>query len=173
MSVYSRSFPLLSFHLRYITDASTLAGENVLGSFSSEITLRRMVLATKQEQVRAAVGQSCPRASDATGLGVAVQLHLGGWGPGAGTSKGRSSTAEQAGERRARCAAPSRLQLFSEAAARAPFAAAGHPHVPAVPPARSSPHRTFCVGFQRSDGSSPLCGSSTGGCRMEMQTSPV
>lgn len=45
MSVYSRSFPLLSFHLRYITEASTLAGENVLGSFSSEITLSRMVLA--------------------------------------------------------------------------------------------------------------------------------
>lgn len=43
------------------------------------------------------------------------------------------------------------------------------------PPARSppSPHRTFWVGFQRSDGSSPLCGSSTGGWRMEMQTSPV
>lgn len=44
MSVYSRSFPLLSFHLRYITEASTLAGENVLGSLSSEMTLSRMVL---------------------------------------------------------------------------------------------------------------------------------
>lgn len=71
------------------------------------------------------------------------------------------------------CAAPTRLQLLSKAAARVPFATSGHPHVPAVPPTRSSTHRTFCVGFQRSDGSSPLCGSSTGGCRMEMQTSPV
>lgn len=31
---------------------------------------------------------------------------------------------------------------------------------------------TFCVGFQRSQGSSPLCGSSMGGWRMEMQRSP-
>lgn len=42
--MYSRSFPLLSFHFLYITEASTLAGEKVLGSFRSEITLRRMVL---------------------------------------------------------------------------------------------------------------------------------
>lgn len=31
---------------------------------------------------------------------------------------------------------------------------------------------TFCVGFHLSEGSSPLCGSSTGGCRMEIHTSP-
>lgn len=42
--MYSLSLPLLSLHLRYMTDASTLAGEKVLGSFSREITLRRMVL---------------------------------------------------------------------------------------------------------------------------------
>lgn len=42
--MYSRSFPLLSFHFLYITEASTFAGEKVLGSFSREITLRRMVL---------------------------------------------------------------------------------------------------------------------------------
>ena len=34
MFSYSLSFPLLSFHLRYITDASTLAGLDVFGSFS-------------------------------------------------------------------------------------------------------------------------------------------
>lgn len=44
MSVYSRSLPLLSFHLRYITEASTFAGEKVLGSLRREMTLRRMVL---------------------------------------------------------------------------------------------------------------------------------
>lgn len=44
MSVYSRSLPLLSFHFLYITDASTLAGEKVLGSLRREMTLRRMVL---------------------------------------------------------------------------------------------------------------------------------
>lgn len=44
ISMYSLSLPLLSLHLRYMTDASTLAGEKVLGSFSREITLRRMVL---------------------------------------------------------------------------------------------------------------------------------
>lgn len=36
----------------------------------------------------------------------------------------------------------------------------------------SSTVRTDCVGFQRSQGSSPDCGSSTGGCRMDMQRSP-
>lgn len=44
ISMYSLSLPLLSLHLRYMTDASTLAGEKVLGSFSKEITLSRMVL---------------------------------------------------------------------------------------------------------------------------------
>lgn len=32
--------------------------------------------------------------------------------------------------------------------------------------------RTFCVGFHRSQGSSPLWGSSTGGCRIDMHKSP-
>lgn len=36
----------------------------------------------------------------------------------------------------------------------------------------SSTVRTDCVGFQRSHGSSPDCGSSTGGCRIDMQRSP-
>lgn len=46
ISAYSLSLPLLSLHLRNITEASTLAGENVLGSFSREITLNKMVLYT-------------------------------------------------------------------------------------------------------------------------------
>lgn len=50
ISMYSLSFPLLSLHLRYMTDASTLAGEKVLGSFSSEITLSRMVLKEETEK---------------------------------------------------------------------------------------------------------------------------
>lgn len=33
-------------------------------------------------------------------------------------------------------------------------------------------YRTFWVGFHLSEGSSPLCGSSTGGCSIEMHTSP-
>ena len=41
---YSLSFPLDSLHLRYLTEASTLAAEKVLGSFSNEITLNRIVL---------------------------------------------------------------------------------------------------------------------------------
>lgn len=44
ISAYSLSFPLLSLHLRYITEASTLAGEKVLGSFNKDMTLSRMVL---------------------------------------------------------------------------------------------------------------------------------
>ena len=41
MFSYSLSFPLLSFHLRYITDASTLAGLDVFGSFS-KLTWERL-----------------------------------------------------------------------------------------------------------------------------------
>lgn len=37
---------------------------------------------------------------------------------------------------------------------------------------KESANRTFWVGFHLSEGSSPLCGSSTGGCNMEMHTSP-
>ncbi len=48
ISAYSWSFPLLFLHLRYMTEASTLAGEEVLGSFSSEITLNKIVLKGKQ-----------------------------------------------------------------------------------------------------------------------------
>lgn len=44
MFSYSLSFPFDSFHLRYITEASTFAGLNVFGSLSREMTLNRMVL---------------------------------------------------------------------------------------------------------------------------------
>lgn len=57
MSVYSRSLPLLSFHFLYITEASTLAGEKVLGSLRREMTLRRMVL----EEQELAWGNPWPR----------------------------------------------------------------------------------------------------------------
>lgn len=101
MSVYSRSFPLLSFHFLYITEASTLAGEKVLGSFSREITLRRMVLWGRGTS-------SVPQKP---------------WGPltGGATKDG--------------------VQGVS-----------GYPR---CKDARSS-HLTFCVGFHRSEGSSPL-----------------
>ena len=62
MSVYSRSLPLLSFHFLYITEASTLAGEKVLGSLRREMTLRRMVLGEAAGVGVGAVhpGASCP-----------------------------------------------------------------------------------------------------------------
>ncbi len=44
MFSYSLSFPFESRHFLYITDASTLAGENVFGSFSKEIMLSKIVL---------------------------------------------------------------------------------------------------------------------------------
>lgn len=44
MFSYSLSAPLESFQRRYMTEASTLAGEKVLGSFNSEMTLSKMVL---------------------------------------------------------------------------------------------------------------------------------
>ena len=47
---YSLSFPLDSLHLRYLTEASTLAAEKVLGSFSNEITLNRIVLHGKRSE---------------------------------------------------------------------------------------------------------------------------
>lgn len=43
MFSYSLSRPLLSLHLRYIIEASTLAGLKVFGSLSSEITLSSIV----------------------------------------------------------------------------------------------------------------------------------
>lgn len=50
ISAYSLSLPLLSLHLRNMTDASTLAGEKVLGSLSREITLSRIVLRAETQQ---------------------------------------------------------------------------------------------------------------------------
>lgn len=50
ISAYSLSFPLLSLHFLNITEASTLAGEKVLGSLSNEITLNRIVLETGGEK---------------------------------------------------------------------------------------------------------------------------
>ncbi len=41
---YSLSLPLESLHFRNITEASTLAGENVFGSFSRDIMLNNTVL---------------------------------------------------------------------------------------------------------------------------------
>lgn len=41
---YSLSFPLESFHRLYMMEASTLAGLNVFGSFSKEITDSNTVL---------------------------------------------------------------------------------------------------------------------------------
>ena len=45
------------FHFLYITEASTLAGEKVLGSLRREMTLRRMVL----EEQESAWGNPWPR----------------------------------------------------------------------------------------------------------------
>lgn len=63
MSVYSRSFPLLSFHFLYITEASTLAGEKVLGSLSREITLRRIVLGGRVDRSAVAAEPRLPSLS--------------------------------------------------------------------------------------------------------------
>ena len=41
---YSLSFPLESLHFLNITEASTLAGEKVFGSFNKDITLKSIVL---------------------------------------------------------------------------------------------------------------------------------
>lgn len=49
MFVYSASLPLESFHLRYMTEASTLAGLYVFGSFSNDITESKIVLCLKGE----------------------------------------------------------------------------------------------------------------------------
>ena len=44
MREYSSSLPLESFHFLYMTEASTLAGDEVFGSFNKEITLNKIVL---------------------------------------------------------------------------------------------------------------------------------
>ena len=55
---YSLSFPLESFHFLYMTDASTLAGENVFGSFNREIILSNIVLKLKK------IYGKCPKISN-------------------------------------------------------------------------------------------------------------
>lgn len=47
MREYSSSFPSLSFHFRYITEASTFAGDEVFGSFNRDITESKIVLQLK------------------------------------------------------------------------------------------------------------------------------
>ena len=58
ISAYSLSFPLLSRHLRNMTEASTLAGEKVLGSLSKEMTLSKMVL---QIKINTMTSENVPR----------------------------------------------------------------------------------------------------------------
>lgn len=189
MSVYSRSFPLLSFHLRYITEASTLAGENVLGSFSSEITLSRMVLAAinmSRSELRwvsstpaapfypwESLVLSIAREVLAKGSRPRGQQHMNCWAYTHPHTKLWLFFSKSNSLRKLHQPPGTSCRLWEQEAV--PILPPSHPCpwislVPAVPP---SPHRTFWVGFQRSDGSSPLCGSSTGGWRMEMQTSPV
>lgn len=67
ISMYSLSLPLLSLHLRYMTDASTLAGEKVLGSFSREITLSRMVLRGGNEAGEIKIEESNTEETDGGG----------------------------------------------------------------------------------------------------------
>lgn len=97
MLSYSLSFPFDSLKRLYITEASTLAGENVFGSLSKEMTLRRMVL---------------------------------------------------------------RMFLFKKYI------------ILFINKVLQNIYRTFCVGFHLSQGNSPLCGSSIGGCKIEMHRSP-
>lgn len=63
---------MLSFHFLYITEASTLAGEKVLGSLRREMMLKRMVLGEHR------VGrQGCLLAAQPAW----PQLLEGSWGP--------------------------------------------------------------------------------------------
>lgn len=103
---YSLSLPLESRQRLYITEASTLAGLYVLGSFSNEITDKRMVLVEKTR---------------------AISLN---WEVSATKARRRISR---------------ELRVT---------------------------HLTFWVGFHLSQGNSPLCGSSTGGCRIDIHRSP-
>ena len=103
---YSLSRPLESRQRLYITEASTLAGLYVFGSFKSEITESRIVL---EKEIKYRIYPSIIR--------------------------------EQKN-----C----NIKSFSFLCT----------------------HLTFWVGFHLSHGSSPLCGSSTGGCRIDMQRSP-
>ena len=51
MFSYSLSFPFESFHLRYMTDASTLAGLYVLGSFRRLTTDKSIVLEKRESLI--------------------------------------------------------------------------------------------------------------------------
>lgn len=105
---YSLSLPLESRQRLYITEASTLAGLYVLGSFSNEITDKRMVLIRETRAINR------------------LEFDSGEW------IRRMSRTNRE----------------------------------------YRATHLTFCVGFHLSQGSSPLCGSSTGGCRIDIHRSP-
>ena len=51
MFSYSLSFPFESFHLRYMTDASTLAGLYVFGSFRRLTTDKSIVLEKRESLI--------------------------------------------------------------------------------------------------------------------------
>ena len=104
---YSLSLPLESRQRLYITDASTLAGLYVLGSFNNEITDSKIVLRWETQSIN---------------------------------------------------------KSNSEISSLDPFFFSNF--------AALCTHLTFWVGFHLSQGNSPLCGSSTGGCRIDMHRSP-
>lgn len=124
---YSLSRPFDSFHLRNETEASTLAGDEVFGSFNKEIILNRIVLKSterKDPKLKYIIASITTLYPDAVRL---VRLNY------------------------------NHFQYF--------FLLISY-----FLDART--YRTFCVGFHLSDASSPLKGSSVGGWRIEIQTSP-
>lgn len=148
---YSLSLPLESRQRLYITDASTLAGLYVLGSFNNEITDSRIVLRCKKHnqliinfnrnfnscfpQLQHRVVQFCLKINRfqfqvlkiiASSRTIATFIYFS-----------------------LLCSFLSDSLIW-----------------------RYCIYLTFCVGFHLSQGNSPLCGSSTGGCRIDMQRSP-
>lgn len=123
---YSLSLPLESRQRLYITEASTLAGLYVLGSFRSEITDNRIVLFQNESSFVVS-----PRYFFTF---TVINSKMQG-------------------------------MCFNICQEYLTFSFGS-----AIPTCDA--HLTFCVGFHLSHGSSPLCGSSTGGCRIDMHRSP-
>lgn len=135
---YSLSLPLESRQRLYITDASTLAGLYVLGSFSNEITDSKIVL-RHEKHTRLIINPEILNYS--------------------------------------------KYQLFNFTAKSDRSFLIFKFWKLSLVRFHSFPiflffvwwhctYLTFCVGFHLSQGNSPLCGSSTGGCKIDMHRSP-
>lgn len=160
MRAYSSSLPFDSFHRRYITDASTFAGDDVFGSLSNDMTDNKIVL---KQHTTIAVQRYQRR------LYRKILNFLVGCKP----SEFCLNTCAH------KCASfVKRIKVYRSTMQYRRNLKVGLWVTQSTTFKRNTntsnftAYLTFWVGFQRSQASSPLWGSSMGGCNILMQRSP-